>query len=82
MERSSTAKNRLRLISEGWRTLDTSTDPRRGVATEGSEITIGYFPGFEALGVGKAMYKTGRVEDESAVYLEVYRRGKHSWIPN
>lgn len=76
------ATMRLQLIGAGWRSLTTATDPRKGSAGEGSEITIGYWPSFTALGVGSMMVKAGRQADvPGASYMEIYRRGKHSWIP-
>lgn len=75
------AQARLRLIGDGWRTLDTATDPRRKVAAEGTEVTICHFPDFATLGVARQMFKEGRREEPSAAYTEVYRRGKTSWLP-
>lgn len=82
---------RLKLLNDGWRTLETSTDPRNvamSAGQVGQQITIAYFPEFKSYGIAStsALFRRGAHQAEGAGYTETYRvmqavSGAASWVP-
>lgn len=82
---------RLKLLNDGWRTLESATDPRNAKMTEaqvGREVTIAYFPEFKAYGLAStsALIRGGNHPAEGCTYSELYRvmqamSGSAAWIP-
>lgn len=81
MTKQAAQKLRLELIDAGWRTLESSTDPRTPGATD-QTVTIAYFPEFRAYGLchSPAMVRDGSHLISAASAVEIYRAtGRKHW---